>query len=316
MGPPGTGGPHRHARRTRRGRPPAPAGEVPARQGRRLRRQLRDRRDRHAGRRRVRGQRSDVPDPARDADLGRRHREDPADLAGPGGLPADPPPLLDRRAHEPVHLHLDRHHRRGRSPGLPPGPPRQRPHRHPRRRGRPPGPALHPMLGVPQRLPGVRAGGRPRLRLRLPGADRRHPESPTPGHPERDRRLTPVRLLAVRGLLRGVPGRHRHPRGAGASAGAGRRGRPGHPGGQQGGVAAGEGTRRRAGGHAGGALGVQSPRRPAHRPAARLPHPPAAPRSLPGPGRAWSATRDLPPVPAEPFRDWWQRTNGGKDGAK
>ncbi|MFJ8713503.1 LutB/LldF family L-lactate oxidation iron-sulfur protein [Streptomyces violaceus] len=40
------------------------------------------------------------------------------------------------------------------------------------------------------------------------------------------------------------------------------------------------------------------------------------PRTLPGPGRAWSGTRDLPPVPAEPFRDWWQRTRGGKDGAK
>ncbi|MFD8420743.1 LutB/LldF family L-lactate oxidation iron-sulfur protein [Streptomyces sp. NPDC059466] len=37
------------------------------------------------------------------------------------------------------------------------------------------------------------------------------------------------------------------------------------------------------------------------------------PRTLPGPGRAWSDTRDLPPVPAEPFRDWWQRTRGGKD---
>ncbi|MFE3638490.1 lactate utilization protein B [Streptomyces sp. NPDC059168] len=36
------------------------------------------------------------------------------------------------------------------------------------------------------------------------------------------------------------------------------------------------------------------------------------PRTLPGPGRAWSGTRDLPAVPAEPFRDWWQRTNGGK----
>ncbi|MER6410036.1 LutB/LldF family L-lactate oxidation iron-sulfur protein [Streptomyces humidus] len=35
------------------------------------------------------------------------------------------------------------------------------------------------------------------------------------------------------------------------------------------------------------------------------------PRTLPGPGRAWSAARDLPAVPAEPFRDWWRRTNGG-----
>jgi L-lactate dehydrogenase complex protein LldF len=40
------------------------------------------------------------------------------------------------------------------------------------------------------------------------------------------------------------------------------------------------------------------------------------PSRLPGPGKAWSGTRELPPVPAEPFRDWWQRTNGGKDGAK
>ncbi|MEU1116895.1 MULTISPECIES: LutB/LldF family L-lactate oxidation iron-sulfur protein [unclassified Streptomyces] len=37
------------------------------------------------------------------------------------------------------------------------------------------------------------------------------------------------------------------------------------------------------------------------------------PRTLPGPGQAWSATRELPKVPAEPFRDWWQWTNGGKD---
>ncbi|MFJ5172859.1 LutB/LldF family L-lactate oxidation iron-sulfur protein [Streptomyces griseoviridis] len=37
------------------------------------------------------------------------------------------------------------------------------------------------------------------------------------------------------------------------------------------------------------------------------------PRTLPGPGRAWSATRDLPTVPAEPFRDWWQRTHGGEE---
>ncbi|SDM04130.1 lactate utilization protein B [Streptomyces wuyuanensis] len=32
------------------------------------------------------------------------------------------------------------------------------------------------------------------------------------------------------------------------------------------------------------------------------------PRRLPGPGRAWSDTRAVPEVPAEPFRDWWRRT--------
>ncbi|WP_372345685.1 lactate utilization protein B [Streptomyces sp. KL116D] len=38
------------------------------------------------------------------------------------------------------------------------------------------------------------------------------------------------------------------------------------------------------------------------------------PRTVPGPGKAWTATRDLPTVPAESFRDWWQRTDGGKAG--
>ncbi|MFF8386535.1 lactate utilization protein B [Streptomyces kanasensis] len=35
------------------------------------------------------------------------------------------------------------------------------------------------------------------------------------------------------------------------------------------------------------------------------------PRRLPGPGRAWTDSRALPDVPAESFRDWWQRTRGG-----
>ncbi|MFE7662405.1 lactate utilization protein B [Streptomyces celluloflavus] len=41
------------------------------------------------------------------------------------------------------------------------------------------------------------------------------------------------------------------------------------------------------------------------------------PRRLPGPGRAWSDTRELPAVPAESFRDWWQRTRGtsGREGS-
>ncbi|MGA5699937.1 lactate utilization protein B [Peterkaempfera bronchialis] len=38
-------------------------------------------------------------------------------------------------------------------------------------------------------------------------------------------------------------------------------------------------------------------------------------RRLPGPGRAWTDSRDLPQLPGEPFRDWWQRTRGTGTGA-
>ncbi|WP_461038082.1 lactate utilisation protein LutB domain-containing protein, partial [Streptomyces mayteni] len=31
------------------------------------------------------------------------------------------------------------------------------------------------------------------------------------------------------------------------------------------------------------------------------------PRRLRGPGRAWTASRDLPTFPEQSFRDWWTR---------
>ncbi|MGN7781005.1 lactate utilization protein B [Mycolicibacterium sp. 22603] len=36
-------------------------------------------------------------------------------------------------------------------------------------------------------------------------------------------------------------------------------------------------------------------------------------RSLPGPGAGWSSARDTPVPPAESFRAWWERTDGGRN---
>ena len=80
------------------------------------------------------------------------------------------------RADEPLHLDLVGRHARRRPAGGARRAARQRPHPRARRRRRPPGAALHPLLGLPQRLPGLRARRRPRLRLGLPRPDRRDPQ--------------------------------------------------------------------------------------------------------------------------------------------
>jgi len=65
-------------------------------------------------------------------------------------------PVLDRRADEPLHLHVVRRHARRRIAGGPRRPVRQRPHARSGRRRRSPGAALHPLLGLPHRLSGRR----------------------------------------------------------------------------------------------------------------------------------------------------------------
>ena len=71
------------------------------------------------------------------------------------------------------------------------------------------GAALHPLLGVPERLPGLRARRRPGLRVGLSGSDRRDPDAAA----ERagDGAVAAVGVVAVRRVLRGLPGQDRHP---------------------------------------------------------------------------------------------------------
>ncbi len=56
---------------------------------------------------RVRGQRADVPDVAPHAHHGHGHREARPHLARPRGVPATAPPVVDRRADEPVYVDVD-----------------------------------------------------------------------------------------------------------------------------------------------------------------------------------------------------------------
>ena len=75
-----------------------------------------------------------------------------------------------------------------------------------RRRGRPRGAALHPVLRLPQRLPGLRAHRRARVRLGLPRPDRRGAVAAA-DRAWHDNAVAAVRLDAVRRLLRRLPGR-------------------------------------------------------------------------------------------------------------
>src|SRR3954452_1846182 len=68
-------------------------------------------------------------------------------------------------------------------------------------------------------MPGVLAGGRPGVRVGLPGADRRCPVSPAVR--PRPLCLVAVGVVAVRRVLRRLPGQDRDPVAARASAGPG-----------------------------------------------------------------------------------------------
>ena len=74
----------------------------------------------------------------------------------------------------------------------------------------PPGAALHPLLSLPQRMPGVRADRWSRVRRHVSRTDRGRPD--TAARRRRTCLDAPIRVIAVRGLLRRLPGRDRHPK--------------------------------------------------------------------------------------------------------
>ena len=79
---------------------------------------------------------------------------------------------------------------------------------------------LHPLRGVPERLPGLSPRRRLGLRLGLSRPDRLDPHA-APDGPGQGRHVA-LRLVAVRGLRRGLPGEDRHPPSTGPPAPSGR----------------------------------------------------------------------------------------------
>ncbi len=236
-----------------------------------------------------------------DADHGDRDREAHPDARGPRGLPPAPASLVDRRADEPVHVASGPASRRATarrsstSCSLDNGRTRRA-----RRRGRPADAGLHPLQRLPQRLPGVRADRRPRVRARsIPG-----PIGAilTPQLARRrERRVAPaMRPRSAAPATRSVPSRSTsrevlvHLRGRVVARGA----RP--PRGER----AGDECARVGRSPASGAIRA----RPAASAAlGRRSRSSAAAASRACPGLAgWTEMRDLPaPCARQTFREWW-----------
>ena len=155
--------------------------------------------------------------------------------------------------------------------------------------GRPPGAALHPLLGVPERVPGLRARRRPGLRVGLSGPDRRDPDAAAARPGRRRRRCRGRRRCAVP-ATRSARSRSTSPRCSCTCAGgscARRSPRFTPEALAMKGMAAAFGSRRR----------YEAAQR-----LARLGRGPLAKAAVPG----WTAMRDLPEPPKETFRDWWK----------
>jgi L-lactate dehydrogenase complex protein LldF len=152
-------------------------------------------------------------------------REGAAPLPGSRSHAPGAGPLGHRRAHESLYLALDRRHARRRPAALPCGSARQRPLLDPRPAKGAADPQVHPLRRLHEHLPGLPPDRRPRLRLGLSRPHRSHPHAATDA--DAPRAIAALRLLALRRLLRGLPGQDQHSRGAARTARPGRQ--PGAP---------------------------------------------------------------------------------------
>ncbi len=214
------------------------------------------------------------------------------------------PRSCDRGADEPVHVAVDRGDAGRWAAGVSPRASRRRPDQCARGPDRPPGAALHPLLGVPERLPGLRAHRRARLRLGVSRADRRDPDAAAGGAPGGAPTLPwasslcgacydvcPVKIDIPTVLvhLRGEVVR-RHEAGSGGGAERGERA-------AMRAMASVLSSRRR----------YELAQRAAQTGAWPLSRNGRIERRLPGPLAGWTAVRDLPAPPRQTFRAWWRR---------
>ena len=181
-----------------------------------------------------------------------------------------------------------------------------------RRSGGPAGAALHPLLGLPELLPGLRADRRARLRLGLPRPDRGDPQ---PAAQRRRGRaggeVAALRLDAVRALLRGVPGARSTSRTCWCTCGARWSTRPASTGCRARRCSA---CGRRAGRSTGPGGWPPCSAWPGSAAGCSVTGPGSGRSPLPGPAAKWSRARDVPLPPRQSFRAWWaaqrQRRNG------
>ena len=211
-------------------------------------------------------------------------------LARPRGLPPAAAALVDRRADEPVHVALDGRDARRRAAGVPPRAARQRPHRRAGRRGR----ARRRCAASAARRASTSApstsapAATPTSRV-YPGADRRDPDAAAARASRARRRCRAPRSLCgacyeVCPVKIDIPAMLVHLRGRVVRE-------------------AGTPAPERAGDGRDGARLREPPR--ATRPRSALAGSGAARWPAPAlrPGRA---SRELPEVPEQTFRDWWR----------